>query len=469
LLDRYDEFGDVRISLVKFAGEGETSQLGTSWLTVAQAKTYLDGLATGGGTNYDVAIDNTMTAFNSSGKLANAQNVAYFFTDGLPTFGSGSTGSLTGTQNGDGQNQSSDTGLQTAEETLWKDFLLANQIKAFAVGMGSGISSTTYLNPIAYDAQAGVDTNGVRVSSFDQLDGVLASTIQAPVGGQLVSGGLLSGMVGADGGAYIASVVVGGRSYLFSGAAQTDGVFDASTKTWTITTANNGKFIVDMDGGNYTYTAPESLAAQSITESMDFTVSDRDGDTQSSVVNVYVDKTNVTIGTTAGDTLTGGSLPDLILGRDGNDVINGGEGHDKLYGADGTDTLIGGAGNDTLSGGLGVDTFKWALADKGTTAAPAADVVTDFKTGAGGDVLDLRDLLQGENSGNLSQYLHFSSSGSDTLVQISSAGAFNSNASNAASVTDQTILLKDVALSSLGSTDQQVITELLKNNLKTDL
>ncbi|MFN4238818.1 MAG: beta strand repeat-containing protein, partial [Vogesella sp.] len=488
LLDRYDEFGDVRVSLVKFGGDTETAQMGTAWLTISQAKTLLDTLTTGGGTNYDAALNATMTAFNTTGKLSNAQNVAYFFTDGVPTFGSGSNSSLTGTQNGNGGSPDGvDSGIQASEEAIWKDFLLANQIKSFAVGMGSGITDTTYLNPIAYDAQSGVDTNGVRVSSFDQLDNVLGSTVQAPVGGQLVSGGLLSGMVGADGGAYIASVLVNGRSYLFNGTAQTGGVFDATTKTWTITTANNGKFIVDMDAGTYSYKAPDTLNSSSVTETMNFTVSDRDGDTQSSVVNVYVDKTNVTIGTTAGETLTGTAAPDLILGRDGNDIIDGAAGNDKLYGADGADTLrggagndlldggtgndtlIGGAGNDTLTGGLGVDTFQWNLADRGTAGTPAQDTITDFKTGVGGDVLDLRDLLQGENSSNLTQYLHFTASGNDTLVQISSSGAFNSTASNAAAVTDQTILLKDVQMSSLGSTDQQVITELLKNNLKTDL
>ena len=487
LLDRYDEFGDVRVSLVKFGGDTETAQMGTTWLTIAQAKTYLDTLSAGGGTNYDAALNTTMTAFNTSGKLSNAQNVAYFFTDGVPTFGSGSDTTLTGSQNGNGGSPDGvDSGIQATEEASWKDFLLSNQVKSFAIGMGSGITDTTYLHPIAYDGQSSVNTDGVRVSSFDQLDSVLGSTVQAPVGGQLVSGGLLSGQVGADGGAYIASVQVAGRAYLFNGTAQTGGVFDATTKTWTITTVNNGKFIVDMDAGTYTYKAPDTLAANSITETMNFTVSDRDGDTQSSAVNVYVDKTNVTIGTTASETLTGTAAPDLILGRDGNDVIDGGAGHDKLYGADGTDTLrggsgndlldggagndtlIGGSGNDTMTGGLGVDTFQWSLADRGTAGSPAQDTITDFKTGVGGDVLDLRDLLQGENSGNLTQYLHFSASGNDTLVQISSSGAFTGNGANAASVTDQSILLKDVALGSLGSTDQQVITELLKNNLKTD-
>ena len=173
-------------------------------------------------------------------------------------------------------------------------------------------------------------------------------------------------------------------------------------------------------------------------------------------------------GTSGHDRITGTDGRDTISGGEGNDQLNGGAGKDTLNGGNGDDTLIGGSGNDTMTGGLGVDTFQWSLADKGTTTNPAHDVITDFKTGVGGDVLDLRDLLQGENSGNLTQYLHFTASGNDTLVQISSSGAFSSNGANAATVTDQSILLKDVALGSLGSTDQQVITELLKNNLKTD-
>ena len=81
--------------------------------------------------------------------------------------------------------------------------------------------------------------------------------------------------------------------------------------------------------------------------------------------------------------------------------------------------------------------------------------------------MDLRDLLQGENSSNLSQYLHFTASGSDTLLHISSSGAFNG--SNYGTATDQRILLQGVDISTLGSSDSDIIN-LLKanNNLKTD-
>jgi len=473
LLDRYDEFGDVRVALVTFSTG--SAQQGTTWLTVAQAKTYLDTLSAGGGTNYDAAINSAMTAFNTAGKLTNAQNVSYFFTDGVPTFGAGDTNSLTGTQNGTGGDSTHvDSGIQTGEEALWKTFLNNNQVKSFAIGMGSGITDVSYLNPIAYDGQGSIDTNGVRVTAFDQLDSVLAGTIQQPVGGQLVSGGLLGGSIGGDVGGYVASVLVGGLLYSYNvatgtAAAQTGGVFNTTTKEWTITTAAGGTFVVDMDGGTYSYKAPATLASTKVVETMNYTVSDRDGDTQTSTVTINVERTNVVIGTTASETLNGTDQPDLILGRAGDDTINGGVGNDKLYGGDGNDTISGGLGFDLLGGGLGADTFKWGLADGGAAGAPVRDTIEDFTKGVGGDVLDLRDLLQGENSGNLTQYLHFSASGSDTLVQISSTGAFNG--SNAGTVANQEILLKGVALSSIAganASDAQIITELLKNNLRTD-
>ena len=65
---------------------------------------------------------------------------------------------------------------------------------------------------------------------------------------------------------------------------------------------------------------------------------------------------------------------------------------------------------------------EWSLGDAGTTAKPAVDAITDFDKGvtgsasSGGDILDLRDLLQGEShtgnaTGNLGNYLHFEKSG----------------------------------------------------------
>jgi T1SS-143 domain-containing protein len=524
LLDRYDDFGNVAVKLVTFSTNAQS--VGAGWTTVAGAKAQLAALAAGGGTNYDEALGDAITAYAEGGKIAGAQNIAYFFTDGLPTFGSGNTSQLTpagqspGTPatNGTGTDQSgSDTGIQAAEETLWTSFLNANQVKSFAIAFGSGVTTTQYLNPIAYDGQATVNTDGTLVASFSQLDSVLAGTVQNPVGGQLVSGGLITagGAVGADGG-YIRSITVEGSTYTYNPAGAgsitvsgTDrGSFDTTTNTETVTTLAGGKFIIDMDNGVYTYKAPPSIAA-SIVESMNYVVTDRDGDTQGSTITVNVDRTNVTVGTAGIDTLNGVAGPDLLMGADGNDTLNGNAGNDQLLGGNGNDIMDGGVGNDLLSGGAGTDTlqggdgidrliggagndtlrgdaiagplssdtFAWVLADKGTAGTPAVDVVQDFSlapAAANGDVLDLRDLLVAENTtggvGNLQNYLDFdtTSVAGQTTIRISSTGGFTGG-TYAAGAEDQRITLTGVDLrAGLGllasATDNQIIQELLTRN-----
>ncbi len=210
------------------------------------------------------------------------------------------------------------------------------------------------------------------------------------------------------------------------------------------------------------------------------------------------------IGAAGDDVLTGGAGKDVLSGGDGNDNLSGeadddllyggagndtlagglgadrleaGAGNDSLVGGDGADTLMGGAGNDTLTGGLLSDTFEWTLSDTGTRGNPAVDVVTDFNTAAaaaGGDVLDLRDLLYSENHdsgiGNLANYLHFEKVGADTKIHISSSGGFNNGYLSAAE--DQTVVLQGVDLyAALGSGagDAQIIQDLLnKGKLQTD-
>ncbi|MET0333078.1 MAG: VCBS domain-containing protein, partial [Rhizobacter sp.] len=234
-----------------------------------------------------------------------------------------------------------------------------------------------------------------------------------------------------------------------------------------------------------------------------YTLTDDDGQTSSSTLtlntinnNIYgTDNAETINGTNANDHIMGGAGNDIINGGNGNDVLEGGLGNDTLNGGDGTDVLrggegndilnggngndilVGGKGNDTLTGGAGSDVFRWELADQGVGGAPAVDVITDFNNGtvaSGGDVLDLRDLLQGETAlgaatGNLTSYLHFATVGSDTVIQISSNGGF-SGGFNAGAI-DQTITLQNVDLTAAGtfSTDQQIIQDLLsKSKLLVD-
>jgi Ca2+-binding RTX toxin-like protein len=176
-------------------------------------------------------------------------------------------------------------------------------------------------------------------------------------------------------------------------------------------------------------------------------------------------------GNSGNDTLVGGAGHDTLNGGAGDDVLSGGTGDDTLNGGSGADVLSGGAGNDTLRGGDGADVFVWRLADAGSAGHPAIDTIKDFNTAANTDVLNLRDLLTGENQGNLSNYLHFEVSDGNTIVHISSTGGFSADGhtvggSYNSSAETQEIVLNNVNLSTLyGGTnsDASIISNLLTN------
>ncbi|MBE7416662.1 MAG: tandem-95 repeat protein [Ideonella sp.] len=249
------------------------------------------------------------------------------------------------------------------------------------------------------------------------------------------------------------------------------------------------------------HTVNNSAAAAIAPIEIGYTLTDTDGDSSSSTLTLRA-ITNSIAGDAGDNTLNGNAANDLIHGGAGNDTIDGGagndllvgglgndtitggagadilrgsDGNDSLVGGDGDDMLAGGAGNDTLTGGNGADVFVWSLADRGTPGSPAVDTVQSFDNatgGAGGDVLDLRDLLQGETHGaidvgNLQNYLHFETASGNTTIQISSGGGFV-NGFNVGAV-DQTIVLQGVDLLAGFTTDQQVIRDLLdRGKLVTD-
>ena len=146
------------------------------------------------------------------------------------------------------------------------------------------------------------------------------------------------------------------------------------------------------------------------------------------------------------DTIYGGSGNDLLFGQGGNDLLIGGLGDDILIGGLGNDTLTGGSDTDNTDG-TGADTFVWSEGSTGT------DHITDFNLSK--DKLDLSDLLQGENSGSLGHYLHFTFDGDTTTIEIDA----NHNGQ-----IDQFIVLDGVDLSTYGATDEAIINGLLGSN-----
>ncbi|WP_265947903.1 beta strand repeat-containing protein [Dechloromonas sp. A34] len=563
LIDTYDGMGEVMVNVTVFGSSGTSG----TWMTAANALQFVtaaQSFSSSGTmyTNYDAALAAAMTAYGGAGKLsgANVQNVLYFLSDGEPNRGDGNNTALTNTNAG-----SSDNGIQGVEETIWTNFLSSNHVSAYAIGLGTGVT-TANMDPVAYDGVNGTGRDSLSVADLNDLSSVLASTIESRVTGAIMIDGGGSGGFGADGG-YLAALTYGNNTFSFDGSALTVGgagttaySFDAASHVLAVTAAG-GPFVVDMDTGEYTYTRTPSRTV--LQESFGYTLTDHDGDTAVGTLTINLpdydtapvardDRVVVASGSVSSNTVTlkdawltwndsdaeaatltvsavsnatshassqvvdavsassggsgafsytvsdggqtndaavsittvnsstlsgtgldnilvGDSTGETIRGYEGNDVLVGNAGNDTLSGGSGIDLLIGGTGNDSLSGGIGSDTFAWSLADQGTAATPARDTISDFSVAAkadGGDMLDLRDLLQGENhasgTGNLTDFLHFTRSGSDTVIDIKPTGT-------SGSVTQQ-IVMSGVDLTA-GNTlnDQAIIQDLLtKGKLLTD-
>ncbi|MBS4152017.1 Ig-like domain-containing protein, partial [Pseudomonas balearica] len=212
-----------------------------------------------------------------------------------------------------------------------------------------------------------------------------------------------------------------------------------------------------IDSARVSYT--KIIAADdssNITLSLGATVTDGSGDKASTDFNVVIDPDHSLQGTTGNDSLMGSDLADTLRGESGDDQLNGGTGNDLLVGGAGDDILIGGLGDDQLTGGSGADTFTWKAGDLGK------DSILDFNASEG-DRIDLSDLLQGENDGNLLSYLRVDTTTS--TLQISTTGVLNDSGSNA----DVTIKLENggaaVDLSSYSSNPTDIINSLVAEHI----
>jgi len=159
------------------------------------------------------------------------------------------------------------------------------------------------------------------------------------------------------------------------------------------------------------------------------------------------------------DTLSGGDGDDDLNLVGGTDVAHGDAGNDFLSIRDGSGTLDGGTGNDRLDvlmdamaqpgsrtvallGGAGDDVFRVVFLDSatGTVTATGGDgrdtflldvaspyVVTDFKAGAGGDVIKLGELIAhvdpAHNPFGSSKTLSLVQDGSTTVLMYDEDGA----------------------------------------------
>ncbi|HAT2158531.1 TPA: type I secretion C-terminal target domain-containing protein, partial [Legionella pneumophila] len=302
LLERYEALGNVKVRIVTF--NTSATAIGSVWMTVDAAKNALLGLTAGGNTNFDAALITAMNAFNSGtvggadGRIAGAQNVSYFISDGNPTVNQ-DWPSIPGTL--------AQNGIQPSEQAAWEAFLQdtngasagGEKIRSYALGMGTGITVSN-LEPIGFNGVNGTDIPAVVVTDISQLDSVLASTITAsPVSGTLISDPNPGVTFGADGG-HVQSITVNGITYtvnanlssLSTSGSATQGSnthsYDNSTHVLTVTISTGESLTIDMDNGSYTFTPPANITS-SINRIINYVLVDGDGDTAAATITFNID------------------------------------------------------------------------------------------------------------------------------------------------------------------------------------
>jgi|LGVF01.1.fsa_nt_gb T1SS-143 domain-containing protein len=388
LLDGYDEYGDVSVRLVTFSsGAGE---IGEEWMTVEEARGFINALGAGGMTNYDAALDTAMSAFSSDGAIAGAQNVSYFLSDGAPTYGAGDSSTLTGANN----NASGDLGIQNAEETIWTDFLTLNKVHSIALGMGSGINEGK-LEPIAYDGIVGQDTHGIVVTDLATLDATLQSTIIIPpiTGSILASGVMGSGAAfGADGG-YLQALTVDEVTYTFDESdgslavsQSSDYSYDTDSHQVTLTTTAGAELTVDFDDGTYKYLASPNVT-EPYRETLAYTIADNDGDATAATLTLDVSQFEAQNDHVITNTAVGDSLDIPLDALTANDSVTAQTSMGNVVPGAGTDLSIAN-GKVTLNNVANGQGFAYEITTGGTSDSAAVDVSlvdSDTLIGTAGD------------------------------------------------------------------------------------
>ncbi len=336
LISEYNSLGDVVVRIVTF-GETATS-VGSDWMTAGDAKQWIQNLsdyAGDGGTNYDAALQTAMSAFDDLGKIADAQNVSYFLSDGAPTVSNNSN------YNGWEYNPDHGDGIGTEglnaydneiSEQEWKTFLESNDILSHALGMGSG-TTQEMLNPVAYDGITPTDIDAVIVDDINDVDDVLVGSVVTPP----ATGSLLDGVAfGADGPGTLQVVAIA-HDVDGNGTIDTNEVFDTSssgydttTNTLTITTHEGGTLAVNFENGNYSYLSPDSVS-EDTSEVFTYTIQDADADTATATLTVQLTAPGIFV-VGSHDDDSGTSVSAWTVPDTGSGQISGNGGDDLLIG-----------------------------------------------------------------------------------------------------------------------------------------
>jgi VCBS repeat-containing protein len=361
--------GKVLVNLVDFdtnVQKSVTVDLSSS-SALSSLETVLKSMSVGGGTNYEAVFNKTATFFNGADATGNtnALNLAYFITDGYPTYYLDKNGNVAG----NGQ----DTTTTTTSEsiTAYKALLAAGGGTAVeAIGINGGVG-TDSLNQ--YDSnshsQANIDPSKLATAILS------TETLIGPGNDSLIGGD--------------------GNDILFG---------DLISYNTLQGTAALKAFAADTLHVNVS-TIDDKALHQFLSSHVD-------------EVSHLATASNTTGLADGNDTLLGGNGDDILFGQGGNDILNGGNGND---------ILIGGKGNDTLTGGAGADTFAWKAGDTNSGGFDVIKDFNSSE-GDKIDLSDLLQGENGNNVNDLTKYLQITNDGKDTTIEVSSAGKFTTTA-----------------------------------------
>ncbi|EII5642179.1 type I secretion C-terminal target domain-containing protein, partial [Vibrio cholerae] len=452
-----EQSGTVKVFLVDFDthAKGSISVDLSAPDALEQLKATLTDMVSGGGTNYEDVFGVTANWFKSAEATSNssATNLAYFITDGKPTYFNGDAGGNPkvfdwgGTTNDLSLNQV--TGGSYVFGQVYEAYgrvVIDEHGNVYRIGNNDVSYNSTPIGAMRPNAQGEYQFNALGGTGYtttqsttnNSQDGFallvnLGITVQAIGIGSSLSvddlddydsdGNVLTNINAGE----LADAILGDQvtaipgSDTFNGGAGDDILF------------GDAIHFANISGQGYAAIKAYVADKLGVNEASDAQVH--------RYISEHADEFDQSGSNDKGDTLIGGAGNDILFGQGGNDTLDGGTGNDTLYGGKGNDTLIGGDGNDTLIGGLGNDIltggsgddlFKWVDGDLDRST----DLITDFTIHQ--DKIDLSDLFSDETR-TLDQLLN------SHVIEITDKGQNSEIVINKGSTEHVTIQLDGVA------------------------
>ncbi|WP_277656870.1 retention module-containing protein [Seleniivibrio woodruffii] len=262
LIEKYDSKGDIGgIQIVKFSTDATAlSKNGSTWLSVADAKSFILALKSDMYTDYDDALAKLEEIYKASTPPSADYTHVYFVSDGAPTKGEE---------------------VDANDLTKWRTWLTSSPVdEVYSVGIGSGTDSAQ-LKVVAWSAENQNYMDNVLVVPDDTLEADIAAAAEKNSRESSVFNDvdLPDGIT-----AHLTAVTFAGHRYEFS---------DAVTEH-TISLGDNGSVVIHADG-TVVFTAGTDVP-EDITSLLKYTFEANDQDyagtlslTSNHVVDTLVD------------------------------------------------------------------------------------------------------------------------------------------------------------------------------------